>query len=470
MLKDYNLENIKDITQFYTFKGLDNYVEVAINYKDGSVKLIDNLTEARQLLKKFYMYKFKGSELDRKNYTKELENNKLLISKNDNVITKVVIRNDKNGNKKIYVSRLNGDTEVLDKNEENIRKIVNEVRKSYGSSSEKLFETIVEGYKSKDKKESAQPKKSEEKQSEQKKDKIKSSKKRNKIILAGVMAGVFLLGRFTVNKNASKENVQANGLEIDPNPTPIVTFVEDEVNEIETQYDEVQTVGEIENSNDESQTVNEVSIDTEDVKYYYNDAYPYGILPNDTAYCVPETYIGVIEDGYVDGYTYEEAGYTLDDAIELSSNNFNNFCDYYIDEENQDKGRGTYIYFEKNFDSIEDKIFVRYFSELRNCIVNYGYNLNLDHDAVGFSYNADYEILRYILFNEPLEYVYGGQTYIINYDQLSDEAKYTVLSIASDISSLLLNNTITYNGQEYGTVDIAGGLVSLYEDLDSKTR
>lgn len=126
-------------------------------------------------------------------------------------------------------------------------------------------------------------------------------------------------------------------------------------------------------------------------------------------------------------------------------------------------------FFEENSN---DKAFVEYFNKYRNEIIYRAYETkNLDY-ASNYIYWGNYEIVRCIANNGPIQVMINGNSEYVFYNDLSLEAKEIVLQIANGIYTSFSRrgeNFVEYDGQNYDQNAIGEIIVSEYEKLQ-KTK
>lgn len=126
-------------------------------------------------------------------------------------------------------------------------------------------------------------------------------------------------------------------------------------------------------------------------------------------------------------------------------------------------------FFEENS---KDKAFVDYFNKYRNEIIYRAYETkNLDY-ASNYIYWGNYEIVRCIANNGPIQVMINGNSEYVFYNDLSLEAKEIVLQIANGIYTSFSRrgeNFVEYDGQNYDQNAIGEIIVSEYEKLQ-KTK
>ena len=99
--------------------------------------------------------------------------------------------------------------------------------------------------------------------------------------------------------------------------------------------------------------------------------------------------------------------------------------------------------------SLEDKAYIKYFSDLRNEIVYQGFNLNQNEKALECNKYAIYELIRCVKYNNPLRLKVHGQEIFVRYSDLSYEAQDAIEQICWGNYLLMGNTTVEFDGQMY---------------------
>lgn len=122
-------------------------------------------------------------------------------------------------------------------------------------------------------------------------------------------------------------------------------------------------------------------------------------------------------------------------------------------------------FFEENS---KDKAFVDYFNKYRNEIIYRAYETkNLDY-ASNYIYWGNYEIVRCIANNGPIQVMINGNPEYVFFDDLSLQAKETVLQITNGIYTAFSRrgeNFVEYDGQNYDQNAIGEIIVNKYNEL-----
>lgn len=163
---------------------------------------------------------------------------------------------------------------------------------------------------------------------------------------------------------------------------------------------------------------------------------------------------------------------TVDNYYQFSRLEFSQIHDYRYDNKYELTNEGTIIPFEKALElddnNFIDKTYVKYFSDLRNQIIDNFFNKKDEDTGLVYINVAGEEIIRCLKFNQPITFQYNGENISIAYGNLSDEAKKIVLNIASDIYIATYDyDTFTYNNKDYHKNDLEDIISNLLYELDN---
>ena len=167
---------------------------------------------------------------------------------------------------------------------------------------------------------------------------------------------------------------------------------------------------------------------------------------------------------------------TLENYYQISDDDFAAISEYRYNNDYQFSGEGTIIPFENASEltdnNFSDKAYIKYFSDLRNQVVEAFYNDKEENKGLIYINVIGDEIIRCLKFNGSISYNYNGSMVSIAYDTLSDEAKKVVLNIASDCYRAMYDyDTFSYEGNDYNMNDIHEIIVELSNKLESsKTK
>ncbi len=114
--------------------------------------------------------------------------------------------------------------------------------------------------------------------------------------------------------------------------------------------------------------------------------------------------------------------------------------------------------------SLEDKAYIKYFSDLRNEIVYQGFNLNQPEKVLECNKYTIYELIRCVKYNNPLRLKVNGQEIFVRYSDLSYEAQDAIEQICWGNYLLMGSSTVEFNGQEYNQANIGLDIFGLPQE------
>lgn len=162
---------------------------------------------------------------------------------------------------------------------------------------------------------------------------------------------------------------------------------------------------------------------------------------------------------------------SLDNYYQVSRDEFAQINDYRYDNKYELTAEGTIIPYENAVELLDnnmiDRLYVKYFSDLRNQIIQNFYNRKDENSGLVYINAAGDEIIRCLKFNEPINIQYNQENIFIAFGNLSDEAKKVVLSIVSDIYIAMYDyDTFSYDNKNYNKNDIETTISELLYELD----
>lgn len=163
--------------------------------------------------------------------------------------------------------------------------------------------------------------------------------------------------------------------------------------------------------------------------------------------------------------------YSFGNLDRVSKGNFSDIGDYLLTAgEYQFKTVGTKIYYDKLFTETSDKVAIKYFSTIRNAIVEQAFK-NRDLDGVRHYVNlSSQEIIKFIFGGLPIKANINGQVVGIYYDSLTKEAKDLLLNMAFEMVSCLGNDNFEYNGEIYDIQKTSEIISNEYSELKNNTK
>ena len=162
--------------------------------------------------------------------------------------------------------------------------------------------------------------------------------------------------------------------------------------------------------------------------------------------------------------------YSLANLDMVSKGNFSDISDYVVNDGNIEfRTIGTKIYYDKLFTETNDRVVIKYFSTIRNAIVE-GTFKNKNLDEVRHYVNlAASEIVKFIN-GSPIKASIDGQIVTVYYDDLTKEAKDLLLNMTFDMISCLGYDNFEYNGEIYDIQKTSEIISNEYNELKNNIK